>query len=759
MAVVTGQSPLSDVPQGLSVLEAVLERITYVNEDTGYTIARVAAGRSGPDLVTVVGPLLGAQVGESLRLTGHWGSHPKYGRQFQVHSYATVLPATVQGIRRYLGSGLIRGIGPVMAERMVAHFGTGILDVIEVEPGRLSEVQGLGPRRTQRIADAWEEQKAIKEVMVFLAGVGVSTSLAVRIYKKYAGASIAVVRDEPFRLASEVWGIGFKTADTIAAAVGIPRDSPPRIKAGLLYTLPQAADDGGHCYLPEPNLIREAAKILEVGKELIGPCLDELVAGGDEAVREPVPATGDAGGGTVPAVYLVPFHRAECSLADGLVGLLNTRQERLPAFTGVDWDKALGWLRSRTGLELAPGQQEAVKLALTRKVAVLTGGPGCGKSFTVRAIVTFAAAKQARVVLVAPTGRAAKRLAELTGHEAATVHRLLELQPGGDPTYDRDNPLDADLVVVDESSMLDVILANKLVKAIPAGAHLLLVGDVDQLPSVGAGEVLRDLLASHTLPRVRLTQIFRQAQRSGIVVNAHRINHGQPLQLTGFGDFYWFTCEPAEDSGLHPAEETAKLVVDIVARRIPAKFGLDPVRDVQVLTPMHRGPAGAGNLNALLQQVLTPQRDGSPEKWYGGRVFRTGDKVTQLRNNYGKGTAGVFNGTVGVVTGISLQEQALSVLTDEDEQVDYDFGELDELAHAYAVTIHRSQGSEYPAVVIPLTTSSWVMLQRNLLYTGVTRAKKLLILAGSRRALAQAVRTRGAGRRHTALTHRLHPAG
>ena len=307
--------------------------------------------------------------------------------------------------------------------------------------------------------------------------------------------------------------------------------------------------------------------------------------------------------------------------------------------------------------------------------------------------------------------------------------------------------------------MMDVILANKLVKAIPAGAHLLLVGDVDQLPSVGAGEVLRDLLAADAIPRVRLTQIFRQAQQSGIVVNAHRINHGQPPQLTGFGDFYWFGCEPSADSGLQPAEETAKLVVDIVARRIPARFGLDPVRDVQVLTPMHRGPAGAGNLNALLQQALTPPRDQTPEKRYGGRVFRVGDKVTQLRNNYDKGKAGIFNGTVGAVTGLSLEEQTLTVLTDEDEPVDYDFGELDELAHAYAVTIHRSQGSEYPAVVIPLTTSSWMMLRRNLLYTGITRARKLIILAGSRRALAQAVRTPGAGRRHTALTHRLHPAG
>jgi exodeoxyribonuclease V alpha subunit len=737
------------------VLEAVLERITFANEDTGYTIARVATERTGPDLLTVVGPLLGAQVGESLRLTGRWSSHPKYGRQFHVDSYTTVLPATVQGIRRYLGSGLIKGIGPMMAERMVARFGTDILSIIEKQPGRLLEVHGLGPKRTKRIADAWEEQKAIKEVMVFLSDVGVSTSLAVRIYKRYAEDSISMVRCEPYRLASEVWGIGFKTADTIAHAVGIPHESPQRIKAGLQYTLSQAADSG-HCYLPEPDVIREAAKILEVDRELVDPCLDELVA--DEGVvRESVPASNDPTGGTVAAVYLVPFHRAERSLAGGLLDLLNSRLERLPAFAEVDWPKALGWLRTRTGQDLAAGQLDAVKLALTSKVAVLTGGPGCGKSFTIRSVVKLATAKHATVVLVAPTGRAAKRLAELTGHGACTVHRLLELQPGGDPKYDRDNPLDADLVVVDEASMMDVILANKLGKAIPAGAHLLLVGDVDQLPSVGAGEVLRDLLAAGIIPRVRLTQIFRQAQQSGIVVNAHRINGGQPPQLTGFRDFYWFGCDPSEDSGLHPAEQTANLVVNIVAQRIPAKFGLDPVRDIQVLTPMHRGPAGAGNLNSLLQEALIPERDGTPEKRYGGRVFRVGDKVTQLRNNYNKGKAGIFNGTIAVVTTLSLQEQTLTVLTDEDEQVDYDFAELDELAHAYAVTIHRSQGSEYPAVVIPLTTSSWMMLQRNLLYTGVTRAKQLIVLAGSRRALAQAVRTPGAGRRHTALNHRLHP--
>lgn len=724
-----------------SVLEAVLERVTYANEETGYTIARVATDRSGDDLLTVVGPLLGAQVGESLRLSGRWTSHPRYGRQFEVWSYATVLPATIAGIQRYLGSGLIKGIGPKMAERIVAHFGTATLEIIESAPERLVEVPGLGPKRTKLIAVAWEEQKIIKEVMIFLQGVGVSTSIAVRIFKQYGEASISVVRGRPYQLADDVWGIGFKTADTIAQAVGIPHDSPERVKAGLRYTLSQAADDG-HCYLPAPNLVGDAVKILQVPAELVATCLEELVAE-QGVVREDVPA----GDNVVPAVYLLPFHRAELSLASSLRALLHTGRDRLSAFADVDWAKAEQWLHRQTGTELAAEQRQAVRLALTEKVAVLTGGPGCGKSFTVRSVVALARAKRAKVVLAAPTGRAAKRLSELTGHEATTVHRLLQLRPGGEATFDRDNPLEADLLVVDEASMLDLLLANKLVKAVAPGAHLLFVGDVDQLPSVGAGEVLRDLLAAPDIPRVRLTQIFRQAQESGVVVNAHRVNTGLHPALEGMKDFFLFPCEEPE--------EIAALTVDVVAGRIPRKFGLNPRRDIQVLAPMHRGAAGAGALNAALQEALTPAREGMPERRYGGRVFRVGDKVTQLRNNYDKGAAGVFNGTVGIVTDIRPDDHKLTVLTDEDESVEYAFDELDELAHAYAVSIHRSQGSEYPAVVIPLATSAWMMLQRNLLYTAITRAKRLVVIVGSRRALAQAVRTRGAGRRHTSLTHRL----
>jgi exodeoxyribonuclease V alpha subunit len=725
-----------------ATLEAVLERITYANEETGYTIARVATDRSGRDLLTVVGSLLGVQPGESLRLVGRWGSHPRYGRQFEVHSYTTVLPATVQGIERYLGSGLIKGIGPKTAARIVETFGVDTLRVIEEEPARLIEVYGLGKKRTAAIGSAWQEQKAIKEVMIFLQGVGVSTSLAVRIYKQYGDASISVVRNEPYRLATDVWGIGFKTADTIARAVGIPHDSPARVRAGIQYTLSEAADNG-HCYLPEPNLVADAAEVLGVSVDAVRTGLAELVAE-EGVVREPVP---NPFGGTIPAVYLVPFHRAEVALASGLLRLQHAKPDRLAGFADVDWDRALDWLRGRTGAELAGEQEHAVRLALTAKVAVLTGGPGCGKSFTVKSIITLAAAKKAKIVLAAPTGRAAKRLTELTGHPAATVHRLLQLRPGGEATFDRDNPIDADLLVVDEASMLDLILANKLVRAIPTGAHLLLVGDADQLPSVGAGEVLRDIIAAESVPSVRLTKIFRQAQQSGVVVNAHRINAGQS-PVYEHGDFFLF---PHDDP-----DATAELVVDVVARRIPRRFRLHP-RDVQVLTPMHRGSAGAGAFNTALQEALAPHRDAVPERRHGARVFRPGDKVIQIRNNYDKGAAGVFNGTVGVVTELRLDDHSLTVRTDEDEDIEYGFDELDELQHAYAITIHRSQGSEYPAVVIPVTMSAYTMLQRNLLYTAVTRAKRLVVLVGSRKALGIAVRAAGTGRRHTSLTHRLLP--
>ena len=781
----TSPAPAPPAAPAPAVLDAVLERVTYANEETGYTVARVASPGSA-DLITVVGPLLGAQPGERLRLEGRWRSHQLYGRQFEVRNYSTLLPATVQGIRRYLGSGLIKGIGPKMAERIVDHFGADTLRVLEEDPGRLHGVPGLGPKRTAMIEQAWQEQKAIKEVMVFLQGVGVSTSLAVRIYRLYRDEAVKVVSKEPYRLAVDVWGIGFKTADKIAQGLGIGYDSPARVKAGLQFTLSDASE-AGHCYLPEPELVAKASEILGVRPALVEACLEELVRERG-VVRDPLPVPGFDDG--VPAVYLVPFHRAEVSLAAGLMRLLAAppAADRLAAFQEVDWEVAFDWLRRVTGCQLAPEQAAAVRLALTERVAVLTGGPGCGKSFAVRAVVTLARAKQAKIVLAAPTGRAAKRLAELAGMPAQTLHRLLELRPGGDAGFDNDRPLDADLVVVDEVSMLDLLLANKLVKAVPSGAHLLLVGDVDQLPSVGPGEVLRDLLQSgrrtgtlagapagtlagaptgaptgapagapagapisgpagggaDVIPRVRLTRVFRQAQGSGVITNAHRINAGQPPVTRGLADFFLF---PEDDP-----ERVADLAVDIVTNRLPRRFGLDPRRDIQVLCPMHRGPAGAATLNERLQQTLTPGAPGLPERRFAGRTYRVGDKVMQVRNDYEKG---VFNGSVGVVTALSPEEGELRVLLDEDEEVRYGFDELDELTHAYALTVHRSQGSEYPCVVVALTPNAWLMLQRNLLYTAVSRARQLVVLVGSRRALAKAIRTTGAGHRYTGLDERL----
>jgi exodeoxyribonuclease V alpha subunit len=739
-------SPQPGPTAPLAVLKGVLEHITYTNEDTGYTVARVATDRGG-DPVTVVGPLLGAQAGEHLHMEGRWRNHPLYGRQFEVRSYRAVLPATIQGIRRYLGSGLIRGIGPKMAERIVDQFGVDTLRVLEEDPGRLRSVPGLGPTRTAMIEQAWEEQKAIKDVMVFLQGVGVSTSLAVRIYKAYREEAIKVVTHEPYRLATDVWGIGFKTADKIAQGVGIAYDSGERVKAGLQFTLSQASELG-HCYLPEPELVARASEILGVRPELAQTCLDELVRQ-QGVVRDPVPITGFDDG--VHGIYLVPFHRAEVSLAAGLLRLRSAPEQadRLPMFRSVDWAAAFTWLEGVTGSRLAPEQETAVRLALTERVAVLTGGPGCGKSFTIRAVVALARAKKARVVLAAPTGRAAKRLSELAGMDAQTLHRLLELRPGGEAAFNQDRPLEADLVVVDEASMLDLLLANKLVKAVAPGAHLLLVGDVDQLPSVGPGEVLRDLLQagdsrSPVLPRVRLTQVFRQAQQSGVVTNAHRINAGHPPLTSNLDDFFLF--------GEDDPERVADLTVDIVVNRLPRRFGLDPRRDVQVLCPMHRGPAGSAALNERLQDALTPAVPKQPERRFAGRTYRPGDKVTQVRNDYEKG---VFNGSVGTITMISPETSELFVLMDEDQQVRYGFDDLDELIHAYALTVHRSQGSEYPCVVVPIVQSAWLMLQRNLLYTAVTRARQLVVLVGSRRGLAKAIRTPGNGHRYTALDDRL----
>jgi exodeoxyribonuclease V alpha subunit len=733
-------------------LRGVVERITYQNPENGYTVARLAperaagegeveAARGDDRLVTLVGTLADLTPGEAIVAHGWWQNNPKHGWQFQVLDYRTSLPATTQGMRRYLGSGLVKGVGPVMAGRIVDAFGEQTFEMIDATPERLTEVPGIGKVRASRIAATWVEQRHIRAVMTALQGYGVSTSLAVRIYKRFGDDSGRVVGQEPYRLAREVWGIGFKTADKIAQAVGIAPDAPARLQAGVLHAM-GAAGDAGHTLLPERELVETAAELLGVEAGRLGEPVEALLRTGDLVAARRSDTI-------LRLVALAPFARAESGLASRLTALAESARDARVArtFAAAGWPAAFGWLAARHGSTLAPEQEAGVRMALTSPVSILTGGPGTGKTHTLRAILTLARAKRLRPLLAAPTGRAAKRLSELAGLEAATLHRLLQLRPGGDAAFDRDHSLDADLVVVDEASMLDVLLANKLIKAIPPGAHLLLVGDVDQLPSVGAGEVLRDLLAAERLPRVRLTKVFRQAQHSGVVTNAHRINAGQPPMTHGLDDFFQF---PEED-----AERVADLVVDIVANRLPRRFGLNPRQEVQVLCPMHRGPAGVGVLNERLQAALTPGREGLPERRFGGRIYRVGDKVMQLRNNYDKGTAGVFNGSVGVVTALSLEDSELRVLLDEDEEVPYGFDELDELIHAYAVSIHRSQGSEYPCVVVPVTTSAWLMLQRNLLYTAVTRAKRIVVLVGSRRALAKAVRTQSAGRRYTALTQRL----
>ena len=781
-----------------SVLEGTLERITYHNEENGYTVAKLMP-RGRDYTVTVVGRMAGLNIGASVKLWGRWKRHAQYGKQFVVEDYAEQLPATVEGIRKYLGSGLIKGVGPVTADRIVDHFGLESLAIIDEQPGRLTEVPGVGRVRARKITEAWAEQQEIKEIMLFLQAHDVSTSLAVRIYKTYRGEAIAVVRDEPYRLAREVFGIGFKTADRIARSAGMAPDSPQRLEAGVLYTLNVMADEG-HVFGRREELIAAAARelavpasqtegdggALTVDEQAISQAIDRLlaadavrieVADGDGAVAAEDRVRGggsdSAGGshsrvGSRPhegsqsgearselassahdAVYLPPMYYAEIGVANRLSRLMRSEASCLGAFRSIDWDTALAWVERRQPHALAARQRQAVRMALTEKVSVLTGGPGTGKTTTVRAILDLVRAKGLTARLAAPTGRAAKRLAETCGMEAKTIHRLLEFKPSGGVRFLRneENPLRADLLVVDETSMVDLLLMNDLTKAIDPATHLLLVGDVDQLPSVGPGNVLRDLIDSGVVPTVELNEIFRQDEHSYIIVNAHRVNQGEmPIFDRRSRDFFLF---PAED-----AEAAADWVVDVVAERIPAKFGLDPLRDVQVLSPMHRGPAGVTALNGRLQQRLNPAVPNRPVVRFGGREFRIDDKVMQIRNNYDKD---VFNGDLGWIEDIDGAAQLLTVMFD-DVPVEYEFSELDELIHAFACSTHKSQGAEYPAVVMTLLTSHYMMLQRNLLYTGITRAKRLCVLVGSRRAIAMAVRNDKVAARNTSLARRLREA-
>jgi exodeoxyribonuclease V alpha subunit len=730
------------------LLVGSVERITYYNEENGYTVAQVIPeGRAYT--VTVVGTLMEVSPGESLRLHGEWSNHPRYGRQFQVERYTTVLPATAAGIEKYLGSGLIKGIGPVTARRIVRRFKLDTLRIIEEEPARLREVLGVGKKRVDMIQAAWEEQKAIKEVMIFLQSHNVSTSHAVKIYKTYGDASIDVVRSDPYRLARDIHGIGFLTADKIAREMGLAHDSPQRVEAGIAYTLSQMADDG-HVYAPQGELVHESMQILDVAPELIVTGVETLAAGQQVRVEYPTadfqPALEGPAIHEDRAVYLPPFYHSEVGVANRLRMILKVEGSRLAFYRQADLDGVFEHLATEGRLALNEGQRQAVQMALTHKVAVLTGGPGTGKTTAIRTVIRLLQAKGFRYALAAPTGRAAKRLAEATGREAKTIHRLLEFKPrqGMQFLRNEENPLEADMVIVDEASMLDLLLTNHLLKAVHQESHLLLVGDVDQLPSVGAGNVLRDIIDSGVAAVVRLTEIFRQAEGSLIVENAHRINRGAlPLLSKDATDFFLF---PAED-----AERAADLVVDLVTTRIPRKFGLDPLEDIQVLSPLYRGAAGVAELNRRLQEALNPASERKPERRQGSQVIRLGDRVMQLRNNYDKE---VFNGDMGRVVRLDVVDQVVAVRIDG-RDVPYDFADLDELVHAYAVSVHKSQGSEYRAVVIPVLTQHYVMLQRNLLYTALTRAKELVVLVGTRQAIAIAVRNNQITERHTALDVRL----
>ncbi|MCU0507005.1 MAG: AAA family ATPase [Anaerolineae bacterium] len=767
-----------------STLRGTIERITYHNEENGYSVVQLLPDGQA-QTVTVVGNMLGINVGESVALTGGWTAHAQYGRQFKAESVQTVLPATAAGIERYLGSGLIKGIGPVTAKRIVRKFGAETLSVIENEPGRLLEVLGVGRKRVDMIARAWAEQQKIKEVMLFLQSHNVSTGLAVRIYKRYGDDAIDVVQNDPYKLAREVYGIGFLTADKIAQELGIAHDAPERVAAGVAYALSEAADEG-NTYLPEKELTKRAAELLGVDEEKTREGIRSLLEdeqvwvegetpgwAEDRAPRAPVLALAEE-----RPVYLLPFYYGEVGVTGRLRRLAEAEGDRLPAFAAFNWAAAFALLAADAPNRqtLTPRQMEAVEAALTKRVAVLTGGPGTGKTTTVRSIIRLAESVRASIALASPTGRAAKRLSEATGRPAKTLHRLLEFKPGdAGLAFQRneENPLDADLIIVDEASMLDLLLTNNLLKAVPAGAHLLLVGDIDQLPSVGAGNVLRDIIeaiegsggGSHpstahppaggrsaqdalaALPNtevVRLDTIFRQAEGSYIISNAHRINRGQMPVLDNKNsvDFFIFKEEDPE--------KAAGLVVELVQERIPRKFGLAPDQ-IQVLSPMHRGAVGVGSLNALLQTALNPPGPGAPERVAGGRAFRMGDRVMQIRNNYDKE---VFNGDMGQVGDVDLEDQVVTVQM-EDRLISYDFLELDELVHAYAVSVHKSQGSEFPAVVIPLLPTHYMMLQRNLLYTAVTRAQKLVVLVGTPRAVAIAVQNDRSRQRYSGLAERL----
>ena len=711
---------------GREVLAGLVERVTFHNADNGFCVLRVKA-RSHRDLVTVVGHAAIISAGEWITASGEWFNDHTHGQQFKAQFMRTSAPTSIEGIEKYLGSGMIRGIGPVYAQKMVKAFGEKVFDIIEAEPDRLREVTGIGAVRAKRITAAWAEQKIVREIMVFLHSNGVGTARAVRIYKTYGADAVQVMTENPYRLARDIRGIGFKTADAIAMKLGIAKTAMIRVRAGISYALTEAMDDG-HCGLPTDQLVPLAEELLEVPKELIRSAL-ELELGEGTVIADSVAQT--------PRIFLAGLYRAEQVIAGRLIQLINGR---LP-WPFIDADKALPWVETKTGLKLAESQSAAIRLAMLAKVLVITGGPGVGKTTIVNSILRILAAKGVNLLLCAPTGRAAKRMTEATGFEAKTIHRLLEVDPkGGGFKRGADNPLDCDLLVIDEASMVDVMLMQALLRAVPDNAALLIVGDIDQLASVGPGQVLADIISSGAVPVVRLTEVFRQAAKSRIITSAHRINQGSMPDLSrpeGDSDFYFVEAEDPEVA--------VPRIVELVKSRIPKRFGLDPIRDIQVLCPMNRGGVGARSLNVSLQAALNPTGERKVERF--GWTLAPKDKVMQIENDYDKE---VYNGDIGYVEDVDPEAGELTASFDG-RLVTYGFGELDTLVPAYAATIHKSQGSEYPAVVIPVLMQHYTMLQRNLLYTGVTRGKKLVILVGQKKAIAMAVRNASGRRRWSKL--------
>jgi len=721
-------------------LSGQIERITFTNEENGFTIARVkVSGRHEP--VTVVGILMAPLPGEILDMTGEWSNHPRFGLQFKVSDYNTRVPATVSGIRKYLGSGMIKGLGPVMAGRIVDRFGKKTLDVIDKQIHRLSGIEGIGEKRIAMITRAWRGQSAIRNVMLFLQSHGVSSGFASKIFKEYGNQSISVVKKNPFRLATDIFGVGFVTADQLAGKLGFDKNSRLRVEAGILYVLNQLSNEG-HVYFPYEPLVSKCCDILGVDREPLILALGKL-AMDQKIVIEDISETLETLKENHKAVYLTRFHLCETGIAGRLKALVN----RTKSIRDIDTGKAIDWVQHQLSITLAENQIMAVAWAMENKVMVITGGPGTGKTTLINAVLKIFARLKAAIMLAAPTGRAAKRMSETTGLNAKTIHRLLEysLQKGGFQRHE-DRHLDCDVLVIDESSMIDTLLMYHLLKAIPPFATLILVGDVNQLPSVGAGNVLSDIIASSAVPVVTLDKIFRQAQSSQIVVNAHRINQGRaPFVSTNQttdprNDFYFIEQEDPD--------RVLEIILELAKNRIPQRFGFDPVDDIQVLTPMHRGTVGAGNLNQQLQTVLNPGEGGVTR---GERAYRVNDKVMQIRNNYDKE---IFNGDIGRVTAIAWESREVTVTIDGREIV-YDFGDLDEIVPAYAVSVHKSQGSEYPAVIIPIVTQHYILLQRNLIYTAVTRGKKLVVIVGSRKAMAIGINNNKTRQRFTRLKYRL----